>query len=105
MLVEVAQDLDNKMAQKISNTVSSLATQNQLLKAENQGFKRALLNKKKKRKRGKNLFEEFRAQKGNRAIFFSSTKVDATKAIRIEKNEAKEANKAAKAAKAKARKQ
>ena len=57
---EVATSQQAKL-QKLSNTLDYVTTKNVLLKAENKGMREALYNEKKRRKRGKALFEEFRA--------------------------------------------
>ena len=58
---EVYDESDKRKAQKLNNTFIHLTTENQLLKIQNQGFKDALYFEQKKRKRGKQLFEEVRA--------------------------------------------
>jgi hypothetical protein len=57
------------------NTVLTLATELKLQTSVNQGLEAALLNRKKRRKRGKNVFEELRAEDGTSATFFSPTKI------------------------------
>ena len=78
---EVYDEHDQGKAQKLSNTLCNITTQNVILKAENQGYKEALYNEKKHRKRGKQLFEELRAQEGGGAVFFSPTKIEAAKTL------------------------
>ena len=51
----------NAKLKKLSNTLDYVTTKNVLLKVENKGIKQALYNKKKRRKRSKALFKEFRA--------------------------------------------
>ena len=75
---EVATSQQAKL-QKLSNTLDYVTTENVLLKAENKGMREALHNEKKRRKRGKALFEEFRAQEGEGALFFSPAKIQAAK--------------------------
>jgi regulator of replication initiation timing len=71
VVLNVTAEITNKKVKKLENTLSHLATQNHILKEENKGLKEAVYNKQKKRKRGKKLEEEFRAQEGGGALFFS----------------------------------
>ena len=75
---------DKRRAQKIASSIVDITTQNTLLKIENRGFKEALYHEQKRRKRGKQLFEEFRAQEGGGAIFFSPNKIQAAKELQIQ---------------------
>ncbi|KAK0268354.1 hypothetical protein LTS00_017587 [Friedmanniomyces endolithicus] len=63
-----------------------------------------LNNEKKRRKRGKRLFEEFRAQGGQGATFFSPAKIQFAKALLAQKDEARQAEVADKRYKADAKK-
>ena len=94
----------NAKLKKLSNTLDYVTTENVLLKAENKGIKQALYNEKKRRKRGKALFEEFRAQEGQGAIFFSPAKIQATKDLQSQREQAKEDEATKKAAKIEDRK-
>ena len=60
--------------QKLSNTMINITTENAVLKAENQGFKNALYLEKKRRKRGKPVFN-FRDQEGGGATFYCPNKI------------------------------
>jgi hypothetical protein len=62
---------DTKKADKLMNTVIALTAELNLAKTINHGLEAALLNKQKRRKRGKNVFEEIRAEDSNGATFFS----------------------------------
>jgi hypothetical protein len=53
------------------NTVIALTAELNLAKTVNQGLEAALLNKQKRRKRSRNVFEEIRAKDSNSATFFS----------------------------------
>ena len=80
---------DSKVT-RLNNTVLTLTTKVSLLKSQNDGYRRALTNEKKKRKRNKGLFEEIRAQDGHGATFFSPTKIQTAKDFLATKEEAKE---------------
>ena len=90
--------------QKLSNALCHITTENALLKAENKGFKTALYNEKKKRKRGKQLFEEFRQHEGQGAVFFSPQKIQAAVDLQARREEEKAAQKEAKAIEAEEKK-
>lgn len=85
----LSEQTDSKVL-KLNNTILTLTTEVTLLKHQNDGFKRALTNEKKKRKRNKGLFEEIRAQDGHGATFFSPTKIQSAKDVLAAKEEAKE---------------
>jgi hypothetical protein len=59
----------------LGDTLLHLTTQIELLQIENDGLRQAIINEKKKRKRGKTLMEEFRAESESQATFFSPTKI------------------------------
>ena len=61
LVQQVNEESDKRQAKKLSNSLVNLTTENAVLKIENKGFKEALYYEKKRRKRGKQLFEEFRA--------------------------------------------
>jgi hypothetical protein len=56
-------------------TVTTLTAELNLQKVINEGLETALLNKKKRRKRGKNTFEELRAEDSVSPTFFSPKKI------------------------------
>ena len=60
---------------KMNKTITTLTTQNILLKAENEGLRQTIYTEKKRRKRGKGLFEELRAQDGQGGLFMLLNKV------------------------------
>ena len=66
---------NEKQVRKLKHSLINITTKNAILKAENKGFKHALINKKKRCKRSKKLFKEFRLDKGGGAIFFSPSKI------------------------------
>ena len=96
----VSEQADKKKLLTLSNTLIDITTQNALLKAENNNFKDALVHEKKRRKRGKQLFEELRAQQGGSAVFFSPNKIQAAKELQTQRDEAKVAAEASKAERA-----
>jgi hypothetical protein len=75
LLKEVVIDTYSTYAQKLSNTVNSLATKCELLRFENQGLKRALINEKKKRQRQKLLILDLPTSADGRVIFYTPNKV------------------------------
>ena len=95
----VAEELDefqHSKVDKLSNTILAITTENAILKAENKGFQTALNLEKKKRKRGKGLFEELRANDNNSATFFSPKKIEQALAIQARKEQEKVDQQAAK---------
>lgn len=70
-----------------------------------EGAQRALIDEKKKRKRGKALFEEIRAEDGQGATFFSPQKIQQAKDLWQQREEAKKAEQRDKAIKAAAKKE
>ena len=89
-----------KNERKVKNTIDHLTTDNILLKKENKSLKKAQYHEKKKNKRGKHSMEEFRAEDGQGATFFSPMKIETAKHRLAEKEQAKEDEKAEKAARA-----
>ena len=87
--VEVDTEEQHHKLQKLQRTIESITTDNALLKAENKGFREALYQEKKKRKRNKGLFEELRAEDGHGATFFSPAKIERAKALLEEREQAK----------------
>ena len=65
----------NKRAYKLNDTIQDLATSNIILQHWVVGYKQALKNKKKKRKRVKPLFCKLALIKDSSAIFFSPYKI------------------------------
>ena len=96
--------MNKKKLKKLNNTILHIQTENAILKAENYSYRQALFNKKKKRRRGKQLFEELRANDGGGAQFFSPTKIQEARDLQTRREEAKVNEKSAKAAKAAAKK-
>ncbi|KYG42150.1 hypothetical protein M433DRAFT_74375, partial [Acidomyces richmondensis BFW] len=53
VVYEVVNEIDNTKLNKLQNTIFYITTENQFLKAQNYGFKDALVKEKKIRKRSK----------------------------------------------------
>jgi hypothetical protein len=75
LLQAVVSNIYEKKAQQLSNTMHALSTENMLLKMQNDGLKKRLVNEKKRRKRGKPLMLDFPTQNEGGAIFYSPNKV------------------------------
>ena len=65
----------NKRTYKLNDTIQDLATSNIILQHWVVGYKQALKNKKKKRKRAKPLFRKLALTKNGGATFFSPYKI------------------------------
>ncbi len=81
---------------KMSDTVTFVSAQCSIYKHQVETLQRALYNERKKRTRGKQLIEEYRAEQGTAALIFSPTKIDRLKELQSEREERKAADKAAK---------
>ena len=68
-------DIFNKHTCKLNDTIQDLITSNIILQHRVVGYKRALKNKKKKRKYIKPLFRKLALIKDSSAIFFSPYKI------------------------------
>lgn len=75
LLQAVVSNINDKKAQQLSNSMHALSTENMLLKMQNDGLKKRLINEKKRRKRGKPLMLDFPTQNEGGAIFYSPNKV------------------------------
>lgn len=80
---------DAAKIKKLENTVISLHTKLAIAKAENNGLRKAVTTEKRRRKRGKGLFEDMREEGDGHALFFSPSKIQLAR----EKKEAKERKK------------
>lgn len=96
-VVKEGPQLTHSKEKKLTNTILHITTQNALLKAQNQGFRQALYNEKKRRKRGKHLFEDLRAIDGHGATFFSPNKIQSAKDLQEQRMLNVEAQKVARA--------
>jgi hypothetical protein len=75
LLKAVVSNIYEKKAQQLSNTMHALSTENMLLKMQNDGLKKRLVNEKKRRKRGKPLMLDFPTSNEGGAIFYSPNKM------------------------------
>ena len=75
LLHNVVSNIYDKKAQKLSNTMHALSVENMLLKQQNDGLKKSLINEKKRRKRGKPLLLDYPTENDGGAMFYSPTKV------------------------------
>jgi hypothetical protein len=86
---EALNEQEAKKVNMLENLLLRLQAQNSILRSENEGLRRAITHEKKRRKRGKHVFEELRAQDGHGATWFSPQKISHAIAIQ----EAKEIDK------------
>lgn len=93
MSIKATDEQDKKNVKQLSDAFLTMSTENALLKAQNSGFKEALINERKRRKRGNGLFEELRAQDGQGATFFSPAKIQATKDLQTQREHTKQEQK------------
>ena len=107
----VVDDAASREAKKLSQTIHSISTQNQLLKHENEGLRIALSTKKKHQKRSKPLADDQSAEYSGGAVFWSPSKIQAARdrlqqqkaeaeQLRLQKTERAEARRASKQLKA-----
>ena len=86
----MVEDIYDSRAQKLSNSIHSLSVQNMLLKMQNEGLKKQIVNEKKKRKRGKPLLLEPPKNHDGGALFWSPNKVQQARERQAQKDEAAE---------------
>ncbi len=86
----------NPLNQRLLKGFERVAAQNQLLQAEIQGLKETVQLQKKTSKRNKNLFEQLQDSDGNKAIFYSPTKIEQAKRLVQQKEEDERAQQAEK---------
>jgi hypothetical protein len=79
-----------RVVESLSKTCLSLAARCKLAEDREQGYLEALNNEKKKRKRGRPLMEEFRAQEGSGVMFLSPSKILKARELQDAKVAAKE---------------
>lgn len=92
-----------KMIKRLSDDLHSSRAELLLERLANQKATEALRHEKKKRKRGKKLMEQFRAQEGSGAILFSPGKVRAALELKEQREQEKEQDKADKQMRAQGR--
>ena len=78
---------------KLGDAILSLSARLTLSELREKEHLEALSLEKKKRKRGKRLMEEFRAEEGTSIMFFSPSKVRAARELQIRREQAKEQQK------------
>ena len=64
----------------------NLTSEVSILRYENKGLRRAVFNEKKKRQRGRPLFEELRANNKVKCTFFSPKKIQQARELRDKKD-------------------
>ncbi|KAI9037671.1 uncharacterized protein KD926_000087 [Aspergillus affinis] len=88
LLKHAVTDLYDQKAEKLNSTMHALSTENIILKLRCQGLEAALLQEKKKRKRGKPLLFELQAPEDGYAVFYSPNKIQQARDLQAEKDEA-----------------
>jgi hypothetical protein len=81
---------------KLENTITHLHSKVISLKRKNSNLKDTVKHKKKRRKRGKALIEQFRAEEGKGVLFLLPTKIQAIRDLDAQREAQKEAKQAAK---------
>ena len=104
MVNDVVASQNLQKEKKLVDTVIDLSTSNAMLQARLEGLEQALIDEKKKRKRGKGLFEELRGIEGQGAMFFSPSKIQQAKDLQQQKESNHKAKQQEKAAKLQAQK-
>jgi hypothetical protein len=89
LLHEVTNEVESKKVDKLDNTLMSLTTQVFILNRDLKGLKLAHNQEKGRRKRGKNIFEQLRAQDGQGGLFWSPQKVKTAVKLSDDKEDAK----------------
>ena len=79
-----------RVIESLGETCLSLAARCKLAEDRERGYLEALNSEKKKRKRGRPLMEELRAQEGSGALFFSPSKIQKARELQDAKEAAKE---------------
>lgn len=87
LLQDVVDEVTEPQAKRLENTVLKLTTDIALLRSENEGLRKAFSNKKKKRARGKPLFNNLRAETDCKAMFFSPSKIERAKELQEERKQ------------------
>ena len=91
-------DVWRKESRQMINTIDHLATQVSLLRIENEGLKQAIHTEKRRRKRGKPLFEDLRSPDDGMALFISPKKYGEAMEIRRQHEEEQQQEEEQKAA-------
>ena len=91
LINKAAKDIGSKETQRLANTVHTLTIENLILKMENRGLKRSLVNEKKRRKKGKALPLPKPEDYHGGAIFYSPSKVQQARNTQARKAEEEKA--------------
>ena len=89
LVLIVANEVNSKYQRKLENTVLSLHSDKVFLQREVAGLKATIFHEQKRRKRGKKLIEEFRAEEGQGALFISPSKIQAIRDLEARREQAK----------------
>ena len=89
LVLIVANEVNSKYQRKLENTVLSLYSDKVFLQREVAGLKATIFYEQKRRKRGKKLIEEFRAEEGQGALFISPSKIQAIRDLKARREQAK----------------
>jgi hypothetical protein len=81
---DVVGDVFSKETYKLVQYYYRIHAENDLLKAQIKGLREAVYITKRRRKRGKPLFIELRAQDENKAVFFSPAKIAAARELQAQ---------------------
>lgn len=73
----------------LGDTILHLTTEVELLRIENEGLRETIINEKRKRKRGKTLFEELRAENDSQATF-STMKIERSPELQEQREQEKQ---------------
>jgi len=74
-------------ARKLNHTIGKLSTENELLKAENQGLRRTVRIEKDRRRRGKPLFDDLGIDSETKGVFFSPRKIQGARDRQTQKEQ------------------
>jgi hypothetical protein len=96
LVLEVANEQRSKKLRKLENTILHLQSTVAILTRENKDLKDTIKHEKKRRKRGKALTEQFRANEGEGAMFFSPAKIQQLRNLDTQRQATKEAEQAVK---------
>jgi hypothetical protein len=74
----------------LEDTIIHITTRIELLQVENTGLRSTVINEQKKRRRGKGLFEELRAEGPSQATFFSPNKIKRAQELQEQREQEKQ---------------
>ena len=96
LVLEVSNQQNSAKVRQLENTIISLQNTVTLQEQKIKDLEASLKHEKKRRKRGKGLFEQLRANNGYGAMFFSPSKIQEARDLQIDREAQKEAEQAAK---------